>query len=99
MNRNWFFDLKMGASARTSEYERLRLALGGDVEFVALEGYCNECKQFLAVRMTILQYYRLLAYADLQDGRLPAKCPRCDAPHRPLRLPILSHYLLSRLGL
>jgi hypothetical protein len=91
-------DLKMGARARTLEYEKLRLALIGDVEFVALEGYCNECKQFVAVRMTIPQYYRRLAYAHNAD-RFTAKCPRCDAPHRPLRLPNLSYYLLSRLGL
>ena len=27
------------------EYEKSRLTLIGDVEVVALEGYCSECKQ------------------------------------------------------
>jgi hypothetical protein len=34
-------DIKMGRRARTLEYEKLRLALIGDVEFVALDGYCS----------------------------------------------------------
>lgn len=82
-------DVKMGSRARTLEYEKLRLTLIGDVEFVALEGYCNECKQFVAVEMTI-QYYRRLAYAHSHsvDG-LAMKCTKCNAPHRPLRLPNL----------
>jgi hypothetical protein len=51
--------------------EKLRLARMGDVEFVALQGYCNECKQHVALEMTILYYYRQLAFAhNALDGLL-----------------------------
>jgi hypothetical protein len=82
-------DIKMGRRARTLEYEKLRLALMGDVEFVALQGYCNECKQYVAREMTILHYYRQLAYAHTSLDGLAAKCPRCNTPHRQPRLPNL----------
>ena len=48
----------MGSKAQTLEYEKLRLDLIGDAELVALEGYCNECKQFVVVKMKTLEYYR-----------------------------------------
>ena len=80
-------DVKMGSKARTLEYEKLRLDLIGDVELVALEGYCNECKQFVVVKMTILEYYRRLAYADKVLDELAMTCSKCNSfPHRPLRL-------------
>ena len=80
-------DVKMGSEARTLEYEKLRWDLRGDVELVALEGYCSECKQFVVVKMTILEYYRRLAYAHTSLDGLADKCPKCNSfPHRPLRL-------------
>jgi hypothetical protein len=80
-------DVKMGSEARTLEYEKLRLDLIGDVELVALEGYCNECKQFVVVKMKILEYYRRLAYADKVVDGLAMACSKCNSrPHRPLRL-------------
>jgi hypothetical protein len=83
-------DAKMGSRARTLEYEKLRLTLIGDVEFVALEGYCNECKQFRACEMSIRQYYRRLAYAHKSLDGLAMTCSKCESsPRRPLRLPNL----------
>ena len=58
-------DVKMGAKALTLEYEKLRLTLIGDVEVVAPEGYCNECKQLRAIQMKILEYYGSLAHVSL----------------------------------
>ena len=77
----------MGSKAQTLEYEKLRLDLIGDVELVALEGYCNECKQFVVVKMKVLEYYRRLAYADKVVDGLAMACSKCNSrPHRPLRL-------------
>jgi hypothetical protein len=80
-------DVNMGSKARTLEYEKLRLDLIGDVELVALEGYCNECKQFVLVKMKILEYYRRLAYAHTSLDGLAMTCSKCESfPRRPLRL-------------
>ena len=80
-------DVKMGSEARTLEYEKLRWDLIGDVELVALEGYCSECKQFVVVKMTVLEYYRRLAYANTDLDGLGTTCPKCNSyPRRPLRL-------------
>jgi len=77
----------MGSKAQTLEYEKLRLDLIGDAELVALEGYCNECKQFVVVKMKTLEYYRRLAYADKVVDGLAMACSNCNSrPHRPLRL-------------
>jgi hypothetical protein len=80
-------DVKMGSKARTLEYEKLRLALIGNVESIALQGYCNECKQFVVVKMTILEYYRRLAHVHTPLDGLAMTCSKCNSyPHRPLRL-------------
>jgi hypothetical protein len=80
-------DVKMATRVRTLEYEKLRLTLIGDVEQVALESYCNECKQRVVHQMKILQYYRRLAHAHTELNGLAMKCPTCNVPHRTLTLP------------
>lgn len=80
-------DVKMATRVRTLEYEKLRLTLIGDVEQVALESYCNECKQRVVHQMKILQYYRRLAHAHTELNGLAMKCPTCNVPYRTLTLP------------
>ena len=67
----------MGNTAQTLEYEKLCLALIGDVEVVALEGYCSECKKPTAVQMKILEYYQSHAHVSL----VITSCPLCNSPH------------------
>ena len=77
----------MNARALTLEYERLRFSLIGDVEVVALEGYCTECKQRPVLQMKIVQYYQRLAHAFTPLNGLVMQCPKCNSPHTTLRLP------------
>jgi hypothetical protein len=80
-------DVIMNARAQTLEYENLRCTLIGDVEVVALEGYCTECKQWPVLPMKIMQYYQRLAHAFTPLNGLVMECPKCNSPHKTLRLP------------
>lgn len=79
-------DVKVGKNALTLEYEKLRLTLLEDVESVALEGYCNKCKQHPVLPMKIVQYYRRLTYAFTPLKGLAMQCPKCNLPNKTLRL-------------
>jgi Zn finger protein HypA/HybF involved in hydrogenase expression len=79
-------DVIMNASALTLEYEKLRFTLIGDVEVVALEGYCTECKQRSALKMKIEQYYQRLAHAFTPLNGLVMQCPKCNSPNTTLQL-------------
>ena len=78
-------DSTMGTIASTLAYEKLRLALIGDVELVALEGYCNECKKHVAFQIKIVEYYQSRALVSL----VATKCPLCNSPYETLQLPQL----------
>ena len=79
--------VKMGTKAKTLEYERLRFTLIGVV--VALEGYCDVCKQHVVLQMKIRDLYRRLAHAHTALNGLGMKCTICNTPDRTLRLPNL----------
>lgn len=93
VRRLYFYDLKLSIDVRvdkkstTSEYERLRLSLLGDVEVIALEGYCTECKQRSVLQMKIVRYYWRLAHAFTPLNGLAMQCPKCNSPRNTLRLP------------
>jgi hypothetical protein len=77
----------INARSLTLEYEKLRFALIGDVEVVALEGYCTECKQRPVRQMKIVEYYQRLAHAFTPLNGLVMECPKCNSPQKTLRLP------------
>jgi hypothetical protein len=93
VRRLYFYDLKLSIDVRvdkksiTSEYERLRLSLLGDVEVIALEGYCTECKQRSVLQMNIVKYYWRLAHAFTPLNGLAMQCTKCNSPRNTLRLP------------
>jgi hypothetical protein len=78
-------DATMSNIATTLDYEKLRFALIEDVEVVALEGYCNECKKPAAVKVKIVEYYQSHAHVSL----VSTKCPLCNSPDPTLQLPQL----------
>ena len=67
------------------EYEKLRFGLIGDVETVALEGYCNKCKKPAVIQMKIVEYYQSHAHVSL----VATICPLCSSPDTTLQLPQL----------
>jgi len=75
----------MGTIAQTSEYEKLRFALIGDVETIALEGYCNKCKRPAVIQMKIVEYYKSQAHVSL----VATICPLCNSLDTTLQLPQL----------
>ncbi|MFZ0512860.1 MAG: hypothetical protein WAM14_14730 [Candidatus Nitrosopolaris sp.] len=77
----------MNSSSLTLEYEKLRFSLIADVEVVALEGYCTECKQRPVLQMKIVEYYQRLAHAFTPLNGLVMQCPKCNSPHKTLQLP------------
>jgi hypothetical protein len=89
----YFYDLKLSIDVKvdkksiTSEYEKRRLSLLGDVEVIALEGYCAERKQRSVLQMKITKYYWRLAHAFTPLNGLAMQCPKCNSPHKTLRLP------------
>jgi hypothetical protein len=80
-------DAIMNASSLTLEYEKLRFSLIADVEVVAVEGYCTECKQRSVFQMKIMDYYQRLAHAFTPLNGLVMQCPKCNSPHKTLQLP------------
>ena len=78
-------DSTMGDIASTLEYEKLRFALIGDVEVVALEGYCNYCKKPVVIQKKIVEYYQSHAHVSL----VLMKCPVCNSPQLTLKVPQL----------
>ena len=55
-------DATMGSIASRSEYEKLRFAIREDVETIALEGSCAECKKRAVIQMKIVEYYKSHAH-------------------------------------
>jgi hypothetical protein len=102
----YLYDLKLsidvivGQKALTLEYEKLRFTLRDDVEVVALEGYCSECKQCPVLPMKIVQYYSHLVHAFTPLKGLVMQCSKCNSPHKTLQLPnvwLKGHPLYKRL--
>lgn len=82
-----YIDGIINSSSLTLGYEKLRFTLIADVEVVALEGYCTECKQRPVLQMKIVRYYQRLAHAFTPLNGLVMKCPKCNSPHKTLQLP------------
>jgi hypothetical protein len=80
-------DVTMGKIATTLQYEKSRSTIIDDVEVVALEGYCAECKQRSVLQMKITKYYWRLAHAFTPLNGLAMQCPKCNSPSKTLRLP------------
>jgi hypothetical protein len=78
-------DVTMGKIATTLQYEKLRLDLIGDVETIALEGQCNECKKAATDKVKIVEYYQSQGHVSL----VSMKCPLCNSPDFTLQLPQL----------
>ncbi|MGC2570110.1 MAG: hypothetical protein WA364_01270 [Candidatus Nitrosopolaris sp.] len=78
-------DSVMGTIAQTSEYEKRRFALIGDVETIVLEGYCNKCKRPAVTQMKIVEYYKSHAHVSL----VATICPLCNSLDTTLQLPQL----------
>lgn len=76
-------DATMGSIASRSEYEKLRFAIREDVETIALEGSCAECKKRAVIQMKIVEYYESCTWLVLE------RCPLCNPSLVSLHLPQL----------